>query len=479
MQLAFPSYTSSSQYGELTVRTSWRHFDRKSGLVGAELKNSQAVVYQYPVGNVRLASIHPELSAQTTEDLGNGQVMVRLDGTYLSGTYVRIGNQIFADAPSGLVREQHSLRFIASASDLMSKDAYLVSRSGDPISLVNPRVNRILPPNPAQGQGGTPVTISTLDAVNSRVTVSYCEAPDPNQKPDDSKFAKDFDPVLLLIAGKVYGQSDAPLARTDGLTTGSSCPNYKKSEGTTVQTAGKSLGLTIPTATLLANPVVTMKRLFEGQDQTFQFPLTGSSVSPMSQTDRLVLLSATKTGADFLLYGIGFNQVDSKDAKSVNPPVPLAPIPDPAAGPDTADAMRYVSLTKDQLSQYKFLVITRKGQAPEAIAIPAVTLPDSGGAPTVTSTVLKGDDQAVVTGTGLDTLLDVQFQGKPIKFTPAKDAKSPVVLLHLLAAGVTSKTSLQSLDFYFKQEPVKVKMDVFSGLVQTSARPDPPASTPK
>jgi len=114
---------------------------------------------------------------------------------------------------------------------------------------------------------------------------------------------------------------------------------------------------------------------------------------------------------------------------------------------------RYVSLTKDQLAQYKFLVITRRGQAPEAIAIPAVTLPESGGSPTVTSTVLKGDDEAAVTGTGLNNLSDVQFNGKSIQFTPAKDAKSPVKLLRLRNAGVTSSTSLQSLDFYFKQGP--------------------------
>jgi hypothetical protein len=479
MQLAFPSFASSSQYGELTVRASWRHFDRKSGLVGAELKNSQALLYRYPVGNIRLGSVHPQLSAQSTEDLGNGQVMVRLNGSYLSGTYVRIGNQVLVDALSGLVREQHSLRFIASASDLMSKDAFLVSRSGDPISLVNPRAGRILPPRPGAGLSSTPVTISTLDAINSRVTVSYCEVPDPNRKPDASAFSKDFDPILVLIAGKVYGLSDAPLARTDGLIGGGSCPDYKVSDKQTVQSIGKTLALTIPTATLLASPVVNVKRLFEGPNQTFQFPLTGNRVSPMSQTDRLVLLSATKAGAEFLLYGNGLNQVDSKDTSAVDPPVKLAPIPDPAAGPDTADAMRYVSLSKDQLTQYKFLVITRKGQAPEAIAIPTVTLPDSGGMPTVNSTVLKGDDEAVVTGTGLNTLADVQFQGKSIPFTPAKDGKSPVILLHLRKAGVTNRTSLQSLDFYFKQGPVKVKMDVFSGLVQTSARPETEGSLSK
>jgi len=81
--------------------------------------------------------------------------------------------------------------------------------------------------------------------------------------------------------------------------------------------------------------------------------------------------------------------------------------------------------------------------------------------------VLKLDDTAVVTGSGLDALTKVFFKGKEIQFKTAKDGRS-ATLLHLRSAGVTTSTSLQSLDFYFK--PVQVKMDVFSGLVQTSAR---------
>jgi hypothetical protein len=466
MQLAFPSFASSSQFGELTVRTSWRHFDRKTGLIGQEIKGSTAALYRYPVGNIRLAAIQPPVPR--TEDLGNGRLMVTLSGGSLGGTYVRLGSQVLFDPSSGLIREEHSLRFVVSAADLMTKNPYLVWRNGDMSPLLNPRYSKIMTPVYAADSKATPVTITTLDSINSRVTVSYCELPDPNRKPDGSPFATPFDSPLLYIAGRVYGLSDAPLARADGLNGGGSCPIDSKA----VQTLPKTVSLTVPTATLLGSPIITMKRPFEGPDQTFQFPLIGSAVSPMSQTDRLVLLAATKDSAQFLLYGSGLNQVDPTNKRSVDPPVPLVAIPNPPAGSDTADTLRYVSLSKEQLAQYKFLVITRRNQAPEAISVPSVTLPDSGGAPTVTSTVLKGDDQAVVTGTGLDKLTEVQFQGKTIPFTRAKGATSSVTLLHLRQAGVTSRASLQSLDFYFKQGPVKVKIDVFSDLVQTSARPD-------
>ncbi len=173
------------------------------------------------------------------------------------------------------------------------------------------------------------------------------------------------------------------------------------------------------------------------------------------------MLKATKDGAEFLLYGSRFGSV------SVDPPVSLDTIADGTAQTDTAQSMRYVSLTKDQLTQYKFLVITRSGEAPEAISIPPVTVPDSGPTPVVTSTVLKLDDTALVTGLGLDALTKVFFKDREIQFTKSQDGKS-VTLLHLRKAGVTTSTNLRSLDFYFK--PVQVKVDVFSGLVQTSAR---------
>ena len=451
-QIAFPTTDSTMQYGELAVRTTWRHFDRKTGLLGEELNEHQAMLYRYPVLAYRLNDIKPVLTAQSVEDLGNGQVLVKLKGSFLGGTYVRIGNAILADAPSGLIREPDSLRFVAAASDLMTKRAFLVSRSGEESELLIDRARHISLANES------PV-ISTLDSTFSHVLVSYCEKPDPNQQAVGMR--PDPDPMLLMIAGKVYGLADAPLDREPLFPTADSCPDYQI-QGKTVTGQHKTLGLTIPTATLLSYPVVTLKPLFANPSETLQFPLIAlARVSSLSQADRLVLLKATKDGAEFLLYGSRFGSV------TVDPPVSLDTIADGTAQTDTAQNMRYVSLTKDQLTQYKFLVITRSGEAPEAISIPPVTVPDSGPTPVVTSTVLKLDDTALVTGLGLDALTKVFFKDREIQFTKSQDGKS-VTLLHLRKAGVTTSTNLRSLDFYFK--PVQVKVDVFSGLVQTSAR---------
>jgi len=345
-QIAFPTTDSTKQYGELTVRTTWRHFDRTTGLLGEELKERRAMLYRYPVFAYRLNDVKPVLSAESLEDLGNGQVLVKLRGSSLAGTYVRIGNTVLADGPSGLIREPNSIRFVATASDLLNKHAFLVSRSGEESKLEISRARHITLAN------NTPV-ISTLDATFSHVSVSYCEKLDPNVKV--VALQPDPDPVLLMIAGKVYGLSDAPLDRQPLFPETVSCPDFEF-QGQTMHAQRKTLGLTIPTATLLSYPIVTLKPLFASASETLQFPLIGlKQVSPLSQSDRLVLLKTTKNGAEFLLYGSRFGTM------TVDPPVSLEAIADGTAGTDTAQSMRYVSLTKEQLSQYKFLVITRSG----------------------------------------------------------------------------------------------------------------------
>jgi hypothetical protein len=453
-QLAFPVTFSAKQYGQATIRTSWRHFDRKNGLVGDPLDEQSLNSYSYPILSYQLNDIKPVLNASSIEDLGGGQVMVRLDGSFLAGTYVRIGGSALVDPPSGLVREPLALRFTASAADLLSKNAFLVSKSGQDVSLTIQRAGRVW-------LAKNPVAVTTLDATFSHVSVSYCEvraSNAPNAEVDPN-------PMLLLIAGKAYGLSDAPLDREPAPGVSTVCDTAPRGEPIPAGAIERTLGLTTATATLLASPVITLKSLFAGPDGSFQLPLIQQGkLSPLSQADRLVLLTQTKDAAEFLLYGSRLSAVSQ-----VDPAVELVLIADKVAQSDVKDNLRYVTLTAQQLQQYKFLVITRSGEAPEAISIPAVTLPDSASTPVVTGTVLKNDDTALVTGAGLADLTKIEFKGVAIPFTVAKDGKS-ATLLHLRKAGVTTNANLQSLDFYFKSKPVQVKVDVFTQKDQTVPR---------
>jgi hypothetical protein len=461
VQIAFPATQSTDQLGVMTVRTSWRKFDRKTGLIGETLNGKDSTLYRYPVLRYRLNDIKPSLSVDSWEDLGGGLVAVRIEDTFLAGTYIAIGTTNLSDLPSGLVRETGAIRFAAPAIDLLTKKSYLVSRSGDRMPLIIPREfapTEIVP------------KVTTLDATYSRVVVSYCQRFSGDASA--AAFGVQFDPFLLTVAGREYGLSDAPLDRTQVEKQAGVCsmttPPEAKEGGLAGRVYQRTLSLTISTSALLASPVVTMKPMFGDASFTSQFSLlNGNSLSPLSQIDRLVALKLTKDNGEFLLYGNRLSEV-----AQVEPPVALDQIAGATADSDAKDNVRYVTLTSQQLEQYKFLVITRKGESPEAIAIPAVTLPGSTSTPVTTGTVLLNQDSAIVTG-NLQDLDTIFFKKTEIHFSFLDTDKKSIKLVGLKKAGVTSSAGLQSLDFSFKAKPVPVKVDVYTQAVQTVARPVP------
>jgi hypothetical protein len=292
------------------------------------------------------------------------------------------------------------------------------------------------------------------------VTVRYCEQLDANMSP-----GPELDPMLLLIAGKAYGLSDSPLVRQTVVKVNSgTCPIL--ATATPSQPRAISLTAVVQTSTLINAPIITLKPLFGGREDTFPINLVESNkFSALSQADKVMLLKQTAQGAEFLLYG---NRLG--DDMQVDPPVSLEKIADKTAEEDTNDSIRYVTLSEQQLKQYKFLVLTRKGEAPEAVAIPAVTIPPATpDTPVVTGTILRGDDTASVTGAGLSGLRRVTFGKSAILFVVAKDGKS-ATLLNLRKAGVTTNARLQSLNFYFAPKPVKVTVDVYTQKDQTIPR---------
>jgi hypothetical protein len=269
--------------------------------------------------------------------------------------------------------------------------------------------------------------------------------------------------MLLLIAGKVYGLSDAPLDHDSVLAPPIECKNDLAIAQKDWEHA---VGVTIPTSVLTSSPFVMMGPLLAKKPEfTNRFSLYTGVLSPLSQPDKLVVVGQRNDGADFLLYG---NRLDKIEA--IDPAVQLKTVDAGSPEGDTPMSLKALSLSKQQLGQYKFLVVTRKGEGPEAIAIPDTKLPETAGAPSVATTVLKDDDTATVTGDGLTEIDYVTFKGVRIPCTPAKDGKS-AVLSHLRRAGVTTQALAQNLDFYFKRRPATVKMDVYTQKVIWTAMP--------
>ena len=452
-QIAFPTSASIPTLGIFTIRTKWRHFDQKTGLIGETLKHSTDGILRFPITQYRLQDIRPAISS--VEDLGTGQVEVRLEGSYFSGTYVRIGNTLLVDPPSGLIREPNALRFQASASDLMTKQAYLVSRNGEQTALAIPYALYRTKPT------GSAIKISTLDATYSHVSISYCQAPKENAPA--TAVEQGIEPMLLLIAGKVYGLSNAPVDHDPTLAPSVVCTDDKRN--TKVDWL-YTVGVTIPTSVLTSSPFVAVGPLLT-QEAGFvhRFSLYPDVLSPLSQPDKLVVVGQRKDGADFILYG---NRLDKIEA--IEPNVPLRSIAIGTPESDTPESLKVLSLSKDQLAQFKFLVVTRGGEGPEAITIPDTKLPEVTETPIVTATVLKNDDTATVTGEGLADIDYVSFNGVRIPFTASKDGTT-AILRHLRRAGVTTQAMTQNLEFYFKRKPVTVKIDVYTQKVIAAQAP--------
>jgi len=100
-QVAFPSTYNYPIYGNLAIRTYWRKFDRKTGLVGDVLERSiNDDVWRSPIDHYLLETEF-KFNSALAEDLGNGQMLVELGAQFMPGTYVRVGSTVFSDAFGG------------------------------------------------------------------------------------------------------------------------------------------------------------------------------------------------------------------------------------------------------------------------------------------------------------------------------------------------------------------------------------------
>jgi hypothetical protein len=75
------------------------------------------------------------------EDLGGGQMLVRLDGRYAAGSRIRVGSTL-RQPGDGMTFDYNLIRFTASIVDLATKVVALVSRDGTetPVIVKNPAI---------------------------------------------------------------------------------------------------------------------------------------------------------------------------------------------------------------------------------------------------------------------------------------------------------------------------------------------------
>jgi len=420
VQVAFPSNWSADVFGKIHVRTYWRKYDRKNGIVkeviSGSLRDNAIVPWDIPRYKLELA---PRIfNKDSLEDLGRGQMLVKLFGRFLSGTYVRIGSTILGEGSPGLRFEHYGIRFIAPIADLASKRVVLVSRDGEEIPLQIPDLPSERKPPEIVGKP----KVTSVDETNSLVEITL----------NDPKYLEEEPRLLFDIGGLVFGYSDAPLIKN-----------------------GATLSAVVPTSWLIAHPEVAVKPLFAPVN--YKAPVVKVDVlTHLSQNERLVVLEQSRTWAKFLLYG---NRL--KDVSVLHP---IGATVHPIGRPEDEYTLRMIHLSADQIRSHKNLVIQRSGERPILVPIPPVEFKDvKESKPTERLPV--NADEVVIEGEGLKDLQEVTYNGRSIPFEPSPDGRT-VRLKNLRAHGVTSTATIKMLEFTFKASKANVRLEVVNRKVE-------------
>ncbi|OYW11099.1 MAG: hypothetical protein B7X34_03650, partial [Acidobacteriia bacterium 12-62-4] len=145
VQLAPPTEWAYPIPITLKVRTYLREYDQKTGLVGKIIEPSVSNWAEHDIRAINLAQ-YPK-SVESIEDLGNGNVLVNLQGRFLNGTYVRVGGRRIAEG-NGLSFEADRIRFEASRLELAARDVRIVSRDGTETEIELDKCSPLVPEEP-------------------------------------------------------------------------------------------------------------------------------------------------------------------------------------------------------------------------------------------------------------------------------------------------------------------------------------------
>ncbi len=374
VQLAFPGRglaPAVKSFGTVRIRTYWRHIDRKTGVLQGIVRGSLAeATTASPILNYDMhqkwgavASFNPT----DMEDLGSGKMLIKLDGRLLPGSFLRVGSTIMQPGSAGAPSETKMTRFVANIADLATLKTFVISRDGTeyPLKIEPGAVNQFRVDQQH-------VTVSPLDdsTVLLRVPITNFVA------------TTDIPPVLL-IGGKVYGYSDAPLDR-----------NCNPAAGICV------LSVALPKGLLSASPLISVKALMMDEDGMVQSTLAGNrtfTLIPQSHVpEKLVLVGHDKDTATYLVYGHDLNRTKIIwPARSADPACPPNQLCLQPIGPNAEDGtMKLLRVPIDLVKDAGTILVQREGttQEPFAVSVPAVpadaaATPSSAAPTTAQSTV--------------------------------------------------------------------------------------------
>jgi hypothetical protein len=439
VQLAFPGRGSASvkSFGNIRVRTYWRWIDPKSGVLKDVVPGSLEENPVSPILNYDMRQQYGAVAAfnpSWMEDLGSGKMLIKLEGRLLPGSYLRVGSTIIQPGSAGMPSDLKTTRFVAGMADLATLKTFIISRDGTEYPL---KIQRLEGTN-SFSVDRRQVKVISLDDATSRLQVPL------------TNFSSQDIPPILLIGGKVFGYSDAPIERT--------CK---------AETRSCLLSIDLPTALLVESPAVTVKALMLDEDGLPpELNRTFNLFPENLEREKLVYLTQDNDSATYLLFGHDLDQVEL-----VWPTVRggLQPLPQPGT-----NSPRLLKIPLDFAKNTSNVILRRPAPGDRPFLIEIATPPNLGAptadagkaqTPKFQDGILVGADEASIVGDKLDSIATVFFGDQKLKI--AEQTPNSIKLRGLAAAGVSAAARTQEITLVPKSgASLQIPLEVVTGKVE-------------
>lgn len=425
VQLAIPIEADEACFGNLKIKTYWRRFDRKKNLLREVIPDTLRISDVNPVSRIDQT---PVIKRLTQVDLGSGVVMATVRGEFLPGTYVRVGNNYYREGSPGFTWELSQIRFMANAAEVARYRAYLVTRDGKETEIVDGRapipLGTLINPCRSSEQVTPPPTITSTPSVHVTVTTSTYDSNNSvvtavfNSRPASPP----LNDYIMLIGGKVYGLSDAPVEYS------------KDSENKDV------IRVVVPTKALLNAMAIEVKPLFWKSDYAYKTPT--SLFKAGSSTEKVLIYKSNSDGSTtYLIYG---NRL--KDAKIRT--AGMTEVTSTALDASTEETLRLFTLNAQQSAQKEISILKSDNEPPLPLSLP-VAKPTLG----VVGTVTAGANEITIQGDNLDQLVKVSCASCGGEALPFKLNGDKINLSDMVRFKVTENAGDKDLTFEFPGIP--------------------------
>lgn len=416
---------------------------------------------------IKTYSTDPKIRSLSVADIGGGNVRVDATGTFLSGTRARIGSKLLSENSLYVSADMATMSFSTAASDVVTAGGItLLSREDYEVPLENQLLPPPAPPTgtpsltPPAPTSTTPLKISAVTVVpysssQSLVTVTFarpsgpalpfepCHIPGAVNPPH----CVPSDPYVINLGSNLFGLSNAP---------------YLSASSTEIK-------LIVSNDALAAAPQIEMRRLlWPAQYYYDSFPLSKDGVTVGKAT-----LIASAPAIRFSVTGTNLNLArlqypdcpDCLTASGTGFATVTLVAGKPPKGVDAASikGLKQIVLCNKTLTGTD----CDPKYTPVLLAVPTDAAASKDSKPKLEDhdPVKVGTKEVMLSGTGLDQIAQVKFEGTTLSFHLSA-AKEPKLVLEL------SKQMYTNAGTY----PVVVELadkstSVYSVTVGDSAKP--------